>query len=157
MLLRMFAITCFLAAFTAADDAWSASVFAAADNAALFEGLIPGEPLGNEELGQYYGRGVSVNFNLGDGTEFTLEDYQFNNSAGTISTADTSTLTNDSMFSDNAGIFQNTPVIGDGNQVNINVNITVNMNTVDVFDSAGASVLVNQTLDFGGTISAFEP
>jgi anti-anti-sigma regulatory factor len=41
--------------------------------------------------------------------------------------------------------------------VNINVAINVNLNTVSVLDSSGASVLVNQTLDFGGTISAFEP
>ncbi len=70
--------------------------------------------------------------------------------------ADSSTLTNESQLTDNAGIFQNIPVIGDGNQVVVNVAITVNMNTVAISDSAGASILVNQTLDFGGTISAFE-
>ena len=148
---------CFLAAFSLAGNGWTASVFAPGDQELLFADVIPGEPLTDEELGGYYGRGVSVNFNLGDGTEFVLEDYQFNNSAGTISTADTSTLTNDSTFSENRGIFQNTPVIGDGNQVTINVDITVNLNTVTVADSAGASILVNQTLDFSGAITALEP
>jgi hypothetical protein len=154
---RTFVAMCFLASLGAAAEASAGSVFAAATDVRLFEGLIPGDPLAQEELEEYYGRGVTVNFNLGDGTAFTLEDYQFNNSAGTISTADTTDITNDSVFSDNSGIFQNTPVIGDGNQVNINVSINVNLNTVTVAESSGASVLVNQTLDFGGTISAFEP
>jgi hypothetical protein len=50
------------------------------------EHTIPSRPSDRE------GHGVSVNFNLGDGTEFSLEDYQSNNSAGTISTADFSIL-----------------------------------------------------------------
>jgi hypothetical protein len=148
---------CFLALVSAAGHGWAASVFAPGDDERLFAGLIPGEPLMEEELELFHGRGVSVNFNLADGTNFELEDYQFNNSAGTISTADNTDIANSSEFSDNSGIFQNIPVIGDGNQVTINVAITVNMNTVSVLDSAGASVLVNQTLDFSGAISALEP
>ena len=138
----------------AAVEAQAAGAFAPGQEAALFEGLILGEPVDPEELDWFYGRGISVNFNLADGTEFNLEDLQFGNNGSTINSADSSTLTNDSVLTGNSGIFQNIPVIGDGNQVVVNVVITVNMNTVTIADSSGASILVNQTLDFGGSISA---
>lgn len=153
---RAFGTMCLLAALAAAGDVRAGSVFTAGDDALLLAGLIPGEFLTEQELDQYYGRGVSVNFNLGDQGSFNLDGFQFGNNGSTINSADSSTLTNDSLFSDNSGIFQNIPVIGDGNQVVINVAITVNMNTVSVEDSSGASILINQTLDFGGSISAFE-
>ncbi|TDJ08677.1 MAG: hypothetical protein E2O71_03940 [Deltaproteobacteria bacterium] len=118
---------------------------------------MPGELLSGEELDSYYGSGVSVNINLADGTAFELEDLQFGNNGSTINSADTITLSNTSEFTDNTGIFQNIPVSGDHNQVIVNVSITVNLNTVTIDDSAGATIMVTQTLDFNGAISALEP
>ena len=152
---RLLVMMCLFSVVLAAGEVRAGSVYSA-DETMLFAGLIPGDPLTEEELEFYHGRGVSVNFNLADGTTFNLEDLQFGNNGSTINSADSSTLTNESLLSDNAGIFQNIPVIGDGNQVVVNVAITVNMNTVEITDSAGASILVNQTLDFSGGISAFE-
>ncbi len=155
MMCRILVTVCLLTVVGAAVEARASGAFAPGQEAALFEGLIVGEPLDPEELDWFYGRGISVNFNLADGTTFNLEDLQFGNNGSTINSADSSTLTNDSVFSGNSGIFQNIPVIGDGNQVVVNVVITVNMNTVSIEDSSGASILVNQTLDFGGSITAF--
>ena len=155
MMRRLLVMMLLFSVVLAAGEVRAGSVYSA-DDTMLFAGLIPGEALIDEELEFYHGRGVSVNFNLADGTSFNLEDLQFGNNGSTINSADSSTLTNESLLSDNAGIFQNIPVIGDGNQVVVNVAITVNMNTVEIIDSAGASILVNQTLDFSGGISAFE-
>ena len=156
MMCRAFATMCILATVSAAGNAVAGSVFSPGDSQ-LFAGLIPGERLSGEELDSYYGSGVSVNFNIADGTDFDLDDLQFGNNGSTINSADTITLSNTSEFSDNQGIFQNIPVSGDHNQVVVNVNITVNLNTVTIDDSAGASIMVNQTLDFNGAISALEP
>ncbi len=156
MMCRALATMCILATVSATGSAWAGSVFSAS-NSQLFDGLIPGELLSGEEMGTYYGTGVSVNFNIGEETTFDLQDLQFGNNGSTINSADTITLSNTSEFTDNQGIFQNIPVSGDHNQVVVNVNITVNLNTVTINDSAGASIMVNQTLDFNGAISALEP
>ena len=155
MMCKALAMTVLATGFTL-GNAWAGSYFAPGE-AYLFEGLIPGELLSNEELDEYYGGEVSVNFNLGEETDFDLEDLQFGNNGSTINSADQVTLSNTSTFEGNDGIFQNIPVSGDHNQVIVNVNITVNLNTVTVADSAGASIQVNQTLDFAGAISALQP
>ena len=156
MMCRALATMCMFAVIAAAGNAGAGSVFTPEDSQ-LFAGLIPGERLSGEELGSYYGSGVSVNFNIGEDTEFDLQDLQFGNNGSTINSADTVTLSNTSEFTNNTGIFQNIPVSGDHNQVVVNVNITVNLNTVTIDDSAGASIMVNQTLDFNGAISALDP
>ena len=156
MMCRALATMCIVATVSAAGNAGAGSVFSAGDSQ-LFAGLIPGEPLSGEELDTYYGTGVAVSINLADGTALELESLQFGNNGSTINSADTVSLSNTSTFSDNQGIFQNIPVSGDNNQVVVNVNITVNLNTVTIDDSAGASIMVNQTLDFNGAISALEP
>ena len=156
MIYGALATMCLFATVLAAGNAGAGSVFSPGDSQ-LFAGLIPGEVLSGEELGTYYGSGVSVNFNIADGTEFDLDDLQFGNNGSTINSADNISLSNTSEFSENQGIFQNIPVSGDHNQVVVNVNITVNLNTVTIDDSAGASIIVNQTLDFNGAISALEP
>ncbi len=156
MICRALATMCIFAAVSAAGNAGAGSVFSPG-NSQLFAGLMPGELLSGEELDSYYGSGVSVNINLADGTAFELEDLQFGNNGSTINSADTITLSNTSEFTDNTGIFQNIPVSGDHNQVIVNVSITVNLNTVTIDDSAGATIMVTQTLDFNGAISALEP
>ncbi len=155
MMCRALATMCIVATVLAAGNAGAGSVFSPGDSQ-LFAGLIPGERLSGEELGTYYGTGVAVSINLADGTALELESLQFGNNGSTINSADTVSLSNTSTFSDNQGIFQNIPVSGDNNQVVVNVNITVNLNTVTVADSAGASIIVNQTLDFNGAISALD-
>ncbi len=156
MMCRALVMMCMFAVIAAAGNAGAGSVFTPEDSQ-LFAGLIPGERLSGEELGSYYGSGVAVSINLADGTAFELEDLQFGNNGSTINSADTVTLSNTSEFTDNTGIFQNIPVSGDHNQVIVNVSITVNLNTVTIDDSAGASIIVTQTLDFNGAISALEP
>jgi hypothetical protein len=121
-------------------------------DAGFFVSLIPGEPLTEAELDQYYGRGIQVTFDLGDGNVFTLDDFQVNNTNDSTNFLEQS---NSSEISWNSGILQNTPIIGNNNQVTINVGITVNMNTVTVVDSSGSSINVNQSLALSGALSAF--
>ncbi len=140
---RTMVTMCLLGAVSVTGDARAGSVFAAGDEA-LFAGVIPGEVLSTEELDIFWGRGVPVHFNLGEETTFTLD-------------LDTVTLSNESVFSDNRGLFQTVSISGDQNNVSVEIYITVNLNTVTIADSERANILVNQRLGFDGAISALEP
>jgi hypothetical protein len=112
-------------------------------DAAVFEGLIPGEPLAEEELVEYYGKNIPVSINVGGDGVITFQ--------GDISSS--STNHNNSSITGNEGIAQVVPVIGNHNDVDIGVSITVNINTVTVQDTTGSDVHVNQVLDFNGVLS----
>lgn len=111
---------------------------ARANDLELFDGLIPGEPLNQEEMGEVFGRG-SWNFQLVDGSLVSLDGASVSQNQNQTSTV-----------SQTSGITTSVPVIGDNNTVSLEVNVIVNLNTVTVLDSAGSSVNVNQSLDFGG-------
>ena len=151
---RLFAILCFLtgvcgASDTLADDRWGS-------DADFFAGLIPGELLSEDELGQYYGRGmpasIAVSVDLGNGSVLNFEDIGVNANDNSTNFVD---QTNASEILGNSGILQNTPIIGNNNNVTINVGITVNMNTVSVLDSSGSSINVNQSMSLSGSLPVF--
>lgn len=112
---------------------------ASANDIELFEGLIPGEPLDQEELGQIFGKGVNLNFQLADGSLVSLDDATFSPIQNQTS----------SIFN-TAGITSTVPVVGDNNTVNIIVDIDVRMNTVEIFNSPGAAPVFSGSLEGGG-------
>lgn len=111
-----------------------------AADAALFTELIPGEPLAESELIQYYGKGTPTVHVGGDGVVNFSGDF-------------TSNSANNFNVSGVSGIAQLVPVIGDNNNVNLSVEITINVNTVTVQNSNGSEIAVNQVLDFNGVFS----
>ncbi len=112
---------------------------ASATDLELFQGLIPGEPLDQEELGQIFGKGVNLNFQLADGSLVSLDDATFSPIQNQTS----------SVFN-TGGITSTVPVIGDNNTVNIIVDIDVRMNTVEVFNSPGAAPIFSGSVEGGG-------
>jgi hypothetical protein len=105
-----------------------------------FAGLMPGKPLPEEEMSSYFGAAL-VNFTAMDGSVVTNQ--------GSI---DTSSLNSLGSSNISGGIFMPTQFTGDYNNVSTVVNIEVHLNTVNISDSAGSSVSVNQSLDFGGGV-----
>jgi hypothetical protein len=106
----------------------------------IFAGLMPGKVVPEEELGLYFGAAV-VQFTASDGSVVT--------NSGTIDTSQLNSLGN---YSATGGISTPIQFQGDHNSVNVTIHLEVNMNTVNVTESGGASVTVNQTLDFGGGV-----
>lgn len=118
---------------------WPGVTFAG--DADLFEGLVPGEPLHEAEMAAVFGRGVNLNFQLDDGSLVTMDG------------ADLSQTSNQTTsVSANSGITSTVPVTGDFNTVNLIVNVSVNLNTVQIHDSPGANPIISQSLDFGGGV-----
>jgi len=111
----------------------------------FFKGLIPGVPLTETEISQVYGKGAVVTFRLDNGSLLNVE--------GQIDASQTSNQVTDTTG--NSGVTSVVPVVGDNNVVTINVSLDVRLNTVEVIDSQGSSINVNQSLDFGGVISTF--
>lgn len=105
-----------------------------------FEGLMPGKVVPEQELGLYFGAAV---------VEFTASDGSVVTNSGTIDTSQLNSLGN---YSAMGGISTPIQFQGDHNSVNVTIHLEVNMNTVNVTESGGASVTVNQTLDFGGGV-----
>lgn len=111
----------------------------------FFEGLIPGVPVTESELREIYGKGVVLEFRLSDGSLVNVD--------GAIDASQTSNQVTDTTG--NSGVTSVVPVVGDNNVVTINVSLDVRLNNVEVIDSQGSSINVNQSLDFGGVISTF--
>ncbi len=137
---RLLTLACFLAMFGLVRDL-------RAGDEEYFEGLIPGEPLAEWELDVYYGRGVPISFEIGSGAILNLENFP-------VSSEEVLNLVNSADLSLTSGITENVSFIGDNNEVTITVGITVNINTVSIADSSGASITVNQSLSMSGGISA---
>jgi len=116
------------------------SLGAVEEDAGLFADLIPGEPLTDQELSHYYGKGVATINVGGDGVVNFSGDFTSNNN-------------NNFNLTDISGIAQIVPVIGDNNIVNLGIEITINVNTVTIQDSNGSDIAVNQVLDFNGVFS----
>ena len=110
---------------------------------ALFQGLIPGEPLAEEELALYFGKNIPISINVGGDGVITFQG-DFN---------DNTENNNNLTVTGNTGIAQVVPVIGNNNDVDINVSIVVNINTVTIQDSNGSDIAVTQVLDFNGVFS----
>ena len=148
---RFLAMWVLLAALSAASAAQATDIWIQGPGA--FDGLIPGEPVEEELLYSFYGRGaVTVQFNLPEGSFEIDGDLQLNNNG-----TSTDVISTSSELIDNSGIVQSVPVTGDGNVVDVSVSIIINMNTVTVLDSEGANISVIQTLDASGSITAFDP
>ena len=116
-----------------------------AGDEALFEGLIPGQPLAEQELDHIYGKGVELVFDFGgDGVVNVDGIVDLNDSSTSNQTIDTSSTN---------GVTAVVPVIGDENAVTINVMVTVNINTVTITDAAGSEIgPITQSFDFGGGV-----
>jgi hypothetical protein len=105
-----------------------------------FEGLMPGTRLSEEEMSGYFGAAL-VNLQSVSGSVVTNHGMIDANALNSLGTSTVS-----------GGIFMPTQFTGDYNTVNTVVNIEVHLNTVNITDSAGSSVSVNQSLDFGGGV-----
>ncbi len=112
---------------------------ASANDLELFEGLIPGEPLEQEELGQIFGKGVNLSFQLADGSLVSLDNATFSPIQNQTS----------SIFN-TSGITSTVPVIGDNNTVNIIVDIDLRLNTIEILNSPGAAPIFSGSVEGGG-------
>lgn len=108
--------------------------------------VFPGVALTEIEMGQLRGRGVSVICNSGSGdfascldeSEVQFNDNSTNSSLNTI----------DESFEFADGILTITQFTGNGNRVDVFIQLEVNLNRVTVGEGA-ANVSVTQSLDFG--------
>jgi hypothetical protein len=116
-----------------------ASGSAQAGDEELFHGLIPGVPLAEEELQEFYGTGADL----------TLTG-ELVNVFGEIDlsqdVAQWFTMTN------NGGITTGIPVVGDNNDVDVTVILNVNIGTVSIIDPVGSSINASAVVDFGGVV-----
>jgi len=102
----------------------------------LFRGLIPGIPLGDEELARVSGRGaVTINSEVLNG-EVDLSQ----------------TVDQLSNITSNSGITTPIQFVGDNNIVTVNVNINVQIGTVSVLNPVGSTVSASTAVDFTGAI-----
>ena len=114
-----------LTALSAASAARAMDIWVQGPGA--FDGLIPGEPVEEEVLYALYGRGaVTVQFNLPEGSFEIDGDLQLNNNG-----TSTDVISTTSSLIDNAGIVQSVPVTGDGNVVDVSVQIIINTVSLD--------------------------
>lgn len=113
------------------------------DELPFFEGLIIGQAMDESELDAYYGKG---------NPQFTLEC-----SGGNCVYAPEGNTANQSsnmsgVVTGNQGNTVSQQSVGDYNTLSTTIQIYVNIGTVTVLDSAGASVTVNQTTDLTGAL-----
>lgn len=101
-----------------------------------FGGLVAGARLPDAELEAFTGRGAEIAFGGG-----------VNN--GSVSGTFQSTVAS-GAFSDARGILQITQFNGDGNTVNISVDLTVNINTTTITNSSGVIATPNNSVNFSG-------
>ena len=109
----------------------------------LFTGLIPGQVMTDDELGEHFGKGLEITV---DGSSI------FGPNGSTISADELSTIS-DQAFSDSSGILQITQFHGDNNVVVMEVDLTINIGTVTLMDSNGNTITNMPTLDLSGQIT----
>jgi hypothetical protein len=110
-----------------------------AQEADPFAGLIQGTRMTEEELESYNGRGFELGFDGGV-------------NSGSASQAISSTVTG-GAFGGARGIMQVTQFNGDGNHVEVTVNLEVNINTTTISNSQGLSVGVTNGFSLSGGTS----
>lgn len=118
----------------------------------LFEGLIPGTPLSDEEMAGIYGKGIEINVVVDPGALANLTDLQINDAS-----VDNSTQTNNNVITGNAGIPQISTIAGDGNSVLNYVSITVLINSVVVDGVSGSSLSITNSGSADGVNQLFGP
>ncbi len=109
----------------------------------LFQGLIPGVPVEEAELAEYYGKGASFTFTLQDGSLIS-NDGSLGNFEQTSNQVGTTTA--------NSGITTPIQFVGDNNVVNVIINLAVDIGTVSVTGNTGTAVTVNQAVDLTGAL-----
>lgn len=105
----------------------------------LFTGLIPGVPLADEELHDFYGMGTTLLINgelvnLSGAVDLSQDNNQVSSIVG------------------NAGITTPIQFVGDDNQVTVNVILSVNIGTVTVTNPVGSSVSASAVVEFNGAL-----
>lgn len=109
------------------------------------EEAFPGVPLTDGEMGQLRGAGTSI-ICTGDGdfsTCFENADVPINDNS-----TNSSLNTIDKSFEFADGILTVTQFTGNGNRVDVFIQLEVNLNRITIGDANNA-VNINQTLDFG--------
>lgn len=110
----------------------------------LFHGLIPGVPVEEADLAEYYGKG-------GASFTFTLQDGSLISADGSLGTFE-QTSNQVGTTTANSGITTPIQFVGDNNVVNVIINLAVDIGTVSVTGNTGTAVTVNQAVDLTGAL-----